>query len=137
MKMRSTGGKKKRIFRGESGQSMVELAVALPLLLLVVFGIIDFGWLFYNKMGVENASREGARYAIVNSASGTLNADVTALAREYCMGTAADTAVTVSISGVNATVTVNKNVKVLTPLAGIFVGGQVMPMTSTTKMRIK
>lgn len=137
MKMKRTAGKAKRGFRGENGQSMVELAVTLPLLLLLVFGIIDFGWLFYNKMGVENASREGARYAIVNSGKGTLVTDVTTLARDYCMGTAADTAVTVSISGDNAIVTVNKNVKVLTPLAGIFVNNQIVAMTSTTKMRIK
>ncbi len=134
--MKKAGTKKKKgLFRGESGQSMVELAVCLPLLLLLVFGIIDFGWLFYNKMGVENASREGARYAIVNSTSGTLTSAVTTLAKDLCMG-GDDTAVTVSISGKNATVTVVKQVKVLTPLAGIFIGDQVMEMTSTTQMRI-
>lgn len=134
--MKKAGTRKRSIFRGESGQSMVELAVTLPLLLLLVFGIIDFGWLYYNQMGVENASREGARYAIVNSSSATLTNDVTTLAREYCMGTASDTSVTVNISGSNAVVTVTKEVQVLTPLAGIFIGGQTMEMTSTTKMRI-
>lgn len=134
--MKKAGIKKKKgLFRGESGQSMVELAICLPLLLLLVFGIIDFGWLFYNKMGVENASREGARYAIVNSTSGTLTSAVTTLAKDLCMG-GDDTTVTVSISGKNATVTVIKQVKVLTPLAGIFIGDQVMEMTSTTQMRI-
>lgn len=125
-----------RARRGESGQAIVEFAVALPILLLLVFGIIDFGWLFYNKMSVENASREGARYAIVNADKGTVAAEVAALAREYCMGSEADTSVTLAIAGDNATVTVAKQVAVLTPVAGIFVQGQSMEMTSTTTMRI-
>lgn len=128
-------GRKKGSFKNESGQAMVELAIALPILLLLVFGIMDFGWLFYNKMGVENASREGARYAIVNADSASVTADVTALAKDICLDTD-NTVVTLTISGTVATVTVTKNVPVLTPLAGIFTGGQTVEMTSTTKMRI-
>lgn len=135
-KSKSNSLKGKGSRRRESGQAIVEFALTLPILLLLVFGIIDFGWLFFNKMGVENASREGARYAIVNSASGSVSADVTSLARDYCQGTAADTAVTLAISGDNATVTVTKQVKVLTPVAGVFVSGQTLEMTSTTTMRI-
>lgn len=134
--MKKAGFMKKGILKNENGQSMVEFAVTLPLLLLLVFGIIDFGWLFYNKMGVENASREGARYAIVNAESGTVTTDVTTLARELCVGTDTDTTVTLTINSDDAVVTVTKQVQVLTPLAGIFVGGQTMEMTSTTKMRI-
>ncbi len=128
-------GRKKGSYKNESGQAMVELAIALPILLLLVFGIMDFGWLFYNKMGVENASREGARYAIVNADSASVTADVTALAKDICLDTD-NTVVTLTISGTVATVTVTKNVPVLTPLAGIFTGGQTVEMTSTTKMRI-
>jgi Flp pilus assembly protein TadG len=133
--MRRAHSGKKGVLKNESGQAMVELAVALPILLLLVFGIIDFGWLFYNKMGVENASREGARYAIVNADSASVTADVTALAKDICLD-ADDTNVTLTISGSVAIVTVTKNVHVLTPLAGIFAGGQTVEMTSTTKMRI-
>ena len=50
----------------EEGQAMVEFALVLPLLLVLLFGIIDFGWLFYNKIDVNNASREGARYAAIH-----------------------------------------------------------------------
>lgn len=133
--MKVAGKKRKGFLKNESGQSMVELAVALPILLLLVFGIIDFGWLFYNKMSVENASREAVRYAIVNSDEPGVAAEVSAIAKEICMG-AEDTLVTLSMSGGNAVVTVTKQVAVLTPVAGIFVGGQTMEITSTTKMRI-
>lgn len=52
----------------EDGQAMVEFALILPVFLLILCGIIDFGWLFYNQLSLNNACREGARYAVVNTA---------------------------------------------------------------------
>ena len=52
----------------EEGQAMVEFALILPIFLLILCGIIDFGWLFYNQLSLNNACREGARYAVVNTA---------------------------------------------------------------------
>ncbi len=52
----------------EDGQAMVEFALILPIFLLILCGIIDFGWLFYNQLSLNNACREGARYAVVNTA---------------------------------------------------------------------
>ena len=57
-------------FRGEDGQAMVEFALILPIFLLILCGIIDFGWLFYNQLSLNKACREGARYAVVNTAEG-------------------------------------------------------------------
>lgn len=45
----------------EKGNVTLELAVVLPLLLLIVAGIIDLGILFWEKEVLTNASREGAR----------------------------------------------------------------------------
>jgi Flp pilus assembly protein TadG len=50
---------------------MVEFAVVAPLLFLLLFGIIDFGWAFSQNLDVKHAAREGARLAAVNAASGT------------------------------------------------------------------
>ena len=44
---------------------MVEFALVLPIFLLLVMGIIDFGFLFYNYISMENASRNAARVACV------------------------------------------------------------------------
>ena len=44
-----------------SGQSLVEFAFVLPILLLLMVAIIDFGILFYSQMAVSNAAWEGAR----------------------------------------------------------------------------
>jgi len=46
------------------GQSMVELALILPIVLLVVLGIIEFGRAFFIYTVVSGAAREGARYGI-------------------------------------------------------------------------
>ena len=66
----------RRKLKREDGQSMVEFALILPVFLLILCGIIDFGWLFYNQLSLNNACREGARYAVVNTAE---NADTQAI----------------------------------------------------------
>lgn len=48
-----------------NGQSLVEFALVLPLLLIVTFGIVEFGLVMYDKAVITNASREGARVGIV------------------------------------------------------------------------
>ena len=52
-------------FRSQKGAAMVEFAIVLPLLLIMVFGIIEFGLILYDKAMITNASREGARAGIV------------------------------------------------------------------------
>jgi Flp pilus assembly protein TadG len=49
----------------ESGAELIEFALVLPLLLLMVLGIIDFGFLFQRYEVVTNAAREGARVAVL------------------------------------------------------------------------
>ncbi|HKK00735.1 MAG TPA: TadE/TadG family type IV pilus assembly protein, partial [Desulfuromonadales bacterium] len=51
--------------RHERGASAVEFALVLPLLLVILFGIIEFGFILYDKAMITNASREGARAGIV------------------------------------------------------------------------
>lgn len=54
-------------WRSESGAEFVEFALAFPLLMLVVMGIIDFGLLFQQYEVLTNAAREGARVAVLPS----------------------------------------------------------------------
>ncbi len=49
--------------RNKQGQSLVEMSLILPILLIVVFGIIDFGWFIYSYATVYQAARNGAEVA--------------------------------------------------------------------------
>jgi hypothetical protein len=56
-----------RTIRGrEDGASLVEFALLMPLLILLVLGIVEFGWLFSQNNDVKHGAREGARAAAVN-----------------------------------------------------------------------
>jgi Flp pilus assembly protein TadG len=48
------------------GQALVEFSIAAPIFFLVLFGIIDIGRYVYYVQVLNNAAREGARFAIVN-----------------------------------------------------------------------
>ncbi|MFL6155346.1 MAG: TadE/TadG family type IV pilus assembly protein [Marmoricola sp.] len=76
---------RKRRHRDQRGAAALEFALIVPILVMVVFGIVDFGWAINRDTLVNNAAREGAR-------EGSLNPDATAIA----------TVVRNSLSGVEA-----------------------------------
>lgn len=58
-----------RLYRssaGESGASLVEFALILPLLLSLLFGVIEMAWAFSQVSDVRHGAREGARVAAVD-----------------------------------------------------------------------
>jgi Flp pilus assembly protein TadG len=57
---------KLHLIRNQKGQAFVEFAVVLPILLLLVFGIIQFGIAFNNYLTLTDAVRAGARQAAVS-----------------------------------------------------------------------
>jgi Flp pilus assembly protein TadG len=62
--------------KDQKGAAAVEFAIVLPVLLLILFGIIEFSVAFYDKAMITNASREGARKGIlfncvINETEGT------------------------------------------------------------------
>jgi Flp pilus assembly protein TadG len=64
--------------REERGQSMTELALVLPVLMLILFGIIQLGIVFNNYVALTDAVRAGARVAAVSRFSPDVTGDVTA-----------------------------------------------------------
>ncbi|MBE0609906.1 MAG: pilus assembly protein [Dehalococcoidia bacterium] len=61
-----------RFRQTEAGQSLVEFTMILPIFLVLMFGLIDFGRAFYTWLLVTNAAREGARVAAVQADSATV-----------------------------------------------------------------
>ena len=45
---------------------MVEFSLVAPLFFLMLFGVMEGGWLLFHNHQVSNAAREGARFAVVN-----------------------------------------------------------------------
>lgn len=62
--------------RGESGASAVEFAIVLSVLLLFVFGIIQFGIAYNRDQGLKAAAREGARVASVGASENEISSRV-------------------------------------------------------------
>jgi Flp pilus assembly protein TadG len=72
--------KSNRRIRSERGAELIEFALVFPLLLFVVLGLVDFGFLFQRMEVVTNGAREGARIAVL---PGYNNADVKARVLSY------------------------------------------------------
>lgn len=58
-----------RITRSRRGLATMEMAIVLPLLLILTFGMIEYGWMFLKSQQVTNAARQGARVAARADAS--------------------------------------------------------------------
>jgi len=124
--------------KNESGQSIVEAAFVIPLLLLVLCGMMDFGWIFSNQLMIHQCSREGARYASVHSDAVGLASLVTQRVRQVAgIGDPADLSVSVQVANGDVRVTVSKPLQVITPLAGIFVDEETFQLSSTSVMRVE
>jgi Flp pilus assembly protein TadG len=84
--------------RGERGAALLEMALTLPLLLLVCVGILEFGRAYQTWQVLTNAAREGARIAVL---PGTDDDAVRSRVKEYMaagqLPKANDTVVTIDI----------------------------------------
>ncbi|MGN0547583.1 MAG: TadE/TadG family type IV pilus assembly protein [Acutalibacteraceae bacterium] len=133
----------KKKLKNENGQAMVEFALVLPILLFVVCGIIDFGWLFYNQLSLDNACREGARYAAICSTE----EDCVTFTKEHINNILAPVFEEVEISitytdisdKLNGDVVVNLEAEmhVLTPVLGAINGSQTKTLTSEVVMKVE
>lgn len=60
-------------WRKDRGASLVEFALLAPFLLLLLFGTIEFAWLFSQNLDARHGAREGARLVAVNYPVGPVN----------------------------------------------------------------
>ena len=140
----------KQKLRSERGAELIEFALVLPLLLLIVLGIVDFGFLFQRMQVMTNAAREGARIAVL---PGYATPDVQARVQNYVQtGGVPTTSLNPAVQVTNVTIPTTpggptmsgKRVKVtythdfvfIGPLAGWFSGSFTsVPVTGTAIMR--
>lgn len=116
----------------DEGAAMVEFALVLPILLMLLFGIIDFGLYFYNDLQLTHAARDAARYASVNDEAGA-NA---AIDSATLVSTTLDTRlVNLGSSGNEAKVTLTATYSTLTPLPKLVGLGSTIGIDATAIMR--
>ena len=63
----------RRFLRREEGQALTEFALILPVLVLLLFGVLEFGKLFNYWLDEAHLANTGARYAVVDSLPGGAN----------------------------------------------------------------
>ncbi|QZY28705.1 TadE/TadG family type IV pilus assembly protein [Nocardioides coralli] len=130
----------------DRGAAAVEFALVVPLLIMLVFGIIDFGYLINRVSVVNNAARDAARVASLNGTE----AEVSATATQALNGIPG-TSVTVTCrkadgsncgsydtdadSGGTAVVTITYVHDMITPVAAIFADS--INLSRTAEMRIE
>lgn len=98
----------------EEGQTLVEFALVLPILLMLALGAIEFGWVLFARISAINGAREGARTYAVNKDSGT--AKSAAVNAMPALGFVASNVQTSTIAGPpfpQAVVEVNGNINTL------------------------
>lgn len=104
--------------RSQKGQSLVETALIIPIIILILFGIVDFGRIFHAYLTIDHAGREAARAAAVGDADGAIITKV-----NNATGSLTN-AVTTSIdpspreSGDEVTITLTYQFAFLTPIFG-------------------
>lgn len=128
----------------EHGIAATEFAILLPVLLLILFGIIEFGMLMYSRALITNASREGARAGIVQGPPKRTEAEIITIARTYLIGTGVNpNNVTITVTGEmlaspnTLTVSVTYPYPFLIPYIPTTVVGipNPLPLTAQTVMR--
>ena len=128
--------------RGDKGANLVEFAILAPFLILLLFGIIEFAWVFATNLDVKHGAREGARITAVNTPD-TGNVD---LAAEICSRmniVGSDTATTITWAsdgtpavGEGVIVTVSTPLSTLTGIMD-WAFGSVPTLDSTVEIRIE
>ncbi|KPJ50401.1 MAG: hypothetical protein AMJ38_01880 [Dehalococcoidia bacterium DG_22] len=134
----------RRTGKGERGQSLVEFALVLPIFLLVLFAIVDFGMAFHAWITVTNSAREGARLGAVRASATDVEQRVRDTADSLNED---DLLVTVTNAegdpGESVVVDVSYGYSLITPLADIvsmMSGGSIsdsLTLSSTADMRLE
>lgn len=109
-----------RVLPGEGGQSLAELALALPILMAVVIGIFEFGRAWNVRQTVTHAAREAARLAVIRTTSG---GDIDAVIADRLSAAALDPdQATVTITGLGGPPGTATTIEVSYPYTFSFLG---------------
>lgn len=139
-----------KIRKNEKGQTLVEFALVLPVLLLLVMGVIQFGIIFSAQIALTNAAREGARAAAVGTkitdqtVGGNTILGVKSIVKNAMGGhkniIVADGNITMNNPEVGEAVIVqinNAEITLFVPVPEVFVPGQKITLNAKASMRLE
>ena len=127
------------IIKNQKGQSLVEFAIILPILLLLLFGIAEFGIMLNSYLTIQNVAREGARLGIIGGSDVEITSLITATSPNL---TPADMSIAITPSELNRKsgdtlqVIVTYNYHMTVPIISSLVGN-IIVLTAQTSMRIE
>jgi len=137
----------RRLRRSERAAEVIEMALVTPILLLLVMGIVEFGFMFQRYVVLTNAAVEGARVATL---PGYTSADAQARAQSYAanggvQGTVTVTATAVALPGsgggtwpgMQVTVTHVYPLQYIAPIARLVGGTQAGSITLTARSTMR
>jgi Flp pilus assembly protein TadG len=133
--------KHRRKEQKEKGQSLLELALILPLLIIILAGVLDLGRLYYAYVAVTDAAAEGASYAAIHPEPGKRD-EVLQRAQEASRGLVQIDPAMVEVdcpavaSGAPITVTVSYSFTVATPLINVIVPDGVLRLRAVANEAI-
>lgn len=125
--------------RGERGTSMIELAFILPVFLMMVLGLSDFGRAVFTRNALANAARDGARFASVDPNNIACIASVAAQRSSLARLAASDVDVKLdsAVLGRPVTVSVQSQYQPITPLIEDLIGAGNLTLRGSATMRIR
>ncbi|WP_462411052.1 TadE/TadG family type IV pilus assembly protein [Neobacillus sp. Marseille-QA0830] len=120
----------------ENGQSLVEFALILPIFIMLLFGIIDFGRAFHAYLTIDHAGREAARAASIGKSDSqvkqiAMNQGTSIHLNEAWVSVSTKTEGTDKV----ATITISYPFQFITPVLGPLV--KTMELKDETQMRIE
>lgn len=132
-----------RTRRRENGQSVVEFALTLPLVLLLICGMIEMGWMASTRQVLDSLTREGARAGMVTTTktacTTAVNTRITKMKPTYLTKTMT---VTITYSNPSSfkdgdiSVNITYDLPPLTPITSFLAPGGVFHISSTCTMKM-
>ena len=126
------------ILKKKRGQAIVEFALILPVFILILLGIMEFGLVFHQYLVVTAASREGARVAALGGSDAETLTMVNTSAVSITAGQLTTTITPANrVKGQTVSVQVTNPVTIRAPLIAQVFPQNPFPVTGTTIMRVE
>lgn len=128
--------------RTETGQAIAEMALVLPILIVLLFGIVEFGRVLNTYMIVTNLSREAARTGAVGGTDSAITASVqngavaSGLETSQISVSITPTSISKRVRGSSVEVSVDYPVDIIAPVIGVIIGDPYIVESQTT-MRVE